>query len=157
MMPDNRSIKELRKTTEKLIDFINLLPEKTFRISFQGKWSPREVLIHIVFWHENFSLNTETLARGESPKYASGTFSELNAKAVLKNMDSSKESLISRLKNAQQRLESLSKSKKVLSTSLSFKDKGKVWNYSNALDRMEKHIRGHLERLKNIYPHSIRK
>ncbi len=47
-----------------------------------GDWGPREILCHLVYWHEWYVAITSELAAGRRPPLKAGDFRALNAEAV---------------------------------------------------------------------------
>lgn len=144
-----RPIDQLDGTIKDLSAYISCLSPTQLELSKTEKWAAREVFIHIVFWHEQYVSITKDLLRKEKPHLLTGSFKENNALAVEQNKDVPIKSLIERLQTAQSELLPLYDQATTLR--IAFKEGGKVRTYPDAIERIEQHIRSHLERLKARY------
>lgn len=142
-------IDKLDETIRDLTTYISSLSPKQLELSKREQWGAREVFIHIVFWHEQYASITKELLKKDKPCLLTGTFKENNALAVERNKDVPIEVLIERLQKAQAEL--LPSYDKARNLRIAFKEGGKVRSYPEAIERIEQHIRSHLERLKYRY------
>lgn len=153
-MPKNKEItKPIERLTlaiDSFISYIRSLPEGKLQASPSTSWEAREVLVHLVFWHEQYASIIKAILSGKKPELLIGTFKELNAYAVEKNRTESISTLLKRLAEAQKDLERLTNkaATKNIRLQLSFREGSKMWQFEEALDKIEKHIRGHLIKLK---------
>lgn len=146
-----RPIDRLENTIKDLITYISGLAPERLELSRAKQWGPREVFIHIVFWHEQYVSITKALLARDRPRLLTGTFKQHNALAVERNKDVPVEVLIERLQQAQAEL--LPSYEAAKNLRIAFKEGGKVRSYPEAIERIEQHIRSHLERLKSCRPH----
>lgn len=136
----------LRAAVQSFTGFISSLPESLLQ---PGEWGPREVLVHLVYWHETHAATIEALLQGEEPVLPVGTYAELNARAVRANANEPVARLIERLRAAQRRLEHLA-------TLAGERDVGGIRAKAGAtprdlpatLLRMEAHVRQHERKLR---------
>ncbi|WP_324716669.1 DinB family protein [Carboxydochorda subterranea] len=135
----------LRAAVASFASYITGLPESFLQ---PGEWGPREVLVHLVFWHETHAATIGALLRGEEPALPVGTFAQLNARAVRANADQPITRLIERLEAAQRELERL-----VVAAGgrdlpgIRTKAGAKPRDLRAALLRMEAHVRHHERKL----------
>lgn len=69
------------------------------------RWDLRDLLAHIVAWHESFARNLSMLARGEAPQPPQGTLREVNRDGVRALDGLTVAQLIRRLRKAQRTIE----------------------------------------------------
>lgn len=141
-------LEKLRRTVESFIYFMNRLPEEHLA---PADWGPREVLVHLVFWHETYVSTIEALIAGRTPDLPEGTFAELNAQAVRQNAEVPIARLLERFRKAQSRLEELA----ILDPSRSWTIPAKAGSKARPLDelikRIEAHIRNHEIKLRRQF------
>lgn len=142
-------IDKLDDTIDDLNAYISGLSPKQLELSPTLKWGAREVFIHIVFWHEQYVNITKSLISRDQPNLLTGTFKHNNALAVERNKNVPTEVLMERLQKAQAEL--LPLFDQASNLHIAFKEGGKVRPYPEAIDRIEQHIRSHLDRLKKRY------
>lgn len=112
-------------------------------------WGAHEVLSHIVFWHETYARILEAMAEGHQPAVLVGVFPEFNRIAVERLRTVPDAVLVARLRRANAivvaALGSLSPHARV-----------RIKSGTNArgpvefADRVEAHLRGHLEELRRL-------
>lgn len=61
------------------------------------KWNAKDVLGHLVFWHESFARNISDLGHGLKPQPLKGKLSEVNERSVAENKEVPIQILIARL------------------------------------------------------------
>ncbi|MGS2806280.1 maleylpyruvate isomerase N-terminal domain-containing protein [Nocardia sp. MW-W600-9] len=88
-------------------DFITLfsLPHVDYAARVYPQWSAKDVLAHIVYWHESFARNIEALALGHKPSPPKWSLRETNQISVEENRSVSKAALLRRLRAAQSTIE----------------------------------------------------
>lgn len=69
-----------------------------------GDWGPREVLCHLVYWHEYYVSVVHALATGRQPALMVGAFPEFNRQAVRELGSVPVTDQVVRLRRAQRRL-----------------------------------------------------
>jgi hypothetical protein len=75
------------------------LPEPDMRV-YPG-WSARDVLAHVLFWHESFARNVDDLAHGRMPHPLDGGYGDLNQAGVEAMRGQTLEDTLGRLLAAQ--------------------------------------------------------
>jgi len=68
-----------------------------------GAWGPREMLCHIVFWHETYLRVAHAMNAGQDPMPLVGTFPEFNRRSVIELGRVPAAVLVARLRRAQRR------------------------------------------------------
>lgn len=68
----------LDEAIDSFISFIRSLPGQTLEASRTERWGPREVLIHLVFWHEQYASIATAVAAKRPPKLHPGTIRDVN-------------------------------------------------------------------------------
>ncbi len=71
---------ELNETVASFVSFVGALPRAALRPS---RWGPREVLAHLVYWHEHYVRIVRARLDGRDPRLPDSSFTELNAVAIL--------------------------------------------------------------------------
>lgn len=144
-----RPIDRLDDTVKDLTSYMASLAPEKLEPSTKPQWSAREVFIHIVFWHEEYARITKERLNNQEPRLLPGTHVDINSLAVEQYRDLPVEVLIHKLLKAQSELLPVYDQAKDLR--IAFKHGGAVPPYAEAIDRIEQHIRSHLERLKKRY------
>ncbi len=127
------------------------LPAEALTARPVNAWGPRELLCHLVFWHEQYATIAEALSAGAPPLLQPGTFRELNVRAVLENRDCTLDELLARLDGAQQRLAAIAHSSDEIPWSIAFKQGGTARPFPEALRLIAGHIRGHGEQVRRTW------
>ena len=114
-----------------------------------GGWGAHEVLSHIVFWHETYARILETMAEGRRPAVLVGVFPEFNRIAVERFRTVRDAVLVARLRRANAivvaALGSLPPHARI-----------RIKSGTNArgpvefADRVDAHLRGHLDELRRL-------
>jgi hypothetical protein len=76
---DMREFSLLEQAVEAFCSFIEALPEDAM---VEQNWGPKEVLAHLVYWHEVYVSQAQSYLRGEPVDLPQGRYSDLNARAV---------------------------------------------------------------------------
>lgn len=69
----------LEQVVDAFCSFIETLPEEAL---VEQTWGPKEVLAHLVYWHEVYVSQAQSYIRGEPVDLPKGRYSDLNALAV---------------------------------------------------------------------------
>jgi hypothetical protein len=97
----------LREAIETFIAYIESFPAEALAPTSTAEWGPREVLCHLVFWHEENADTLDALLKGNRRSLRAGGVHQNNAEAVALNRDESIGSLCERWRAAQRRIEAL--------------------------------------------------
>jgi hypothetical protein len=65
-----------------------------------GEWTAKDILGHIVFWHESFARNVYDIASNVKPTPLKGRLTDLNQQSVVEMQLYSTETLLLRLESA---------------------------------------------------------
>ena len=108
-----------------------------------GPWGPREVLCHLVYWHETYASVLHAMHRHETPPLKVGVFREFNQVAVEELSHVPADILLNRLQSAQRRV-----AVELLQLSPAARIRVKTGSMARGpvefARRVEAHFRGHL-------------
>ena len=125
------------------VEFIHSLPADALALSKTDRWGPREVLIHLVFWHEQYARIGEDMAAKRQPVMLRGTFKELNRTAVAENNSVPVETLIERWDSAHKRFVHVAKMRNAHHLKFSLREKSKQWPMADIIRLAAGHIQNH--------------
>ncbi|MEQ8910321.1 MAG: hypothetical protein RIC95_14070 [Vicingaceae bacterium] len=143
------------KTLNDRVDALNYSVEELIlffkqQINFQQyvypKWTMKDVLGHLTFWHESFASNVEDLYHERKPCPLSGKLSEVNKRSVESNRNTSISTLIKRLKTAQNSLKKHIHCKHI--DMIPYKKGSRDYSKEEHLELVQHHIQKHLKDLK---------
>jgi hypothetical protein len=102
MIPKNRDYKEaFTNMSDNLDIFVKEIINQNPKLMATDKWTVKEVLCHIVFWHLNYGVNYQALYLKEVPPLLDGPRYKLNEDGVKLLRNYSVANLIDRLYTAQ--------------------------------------------------------
>ena len=130
----------LHETVQEFVGFMQTLPASAFR---PKRWGPREVLSHIVFWHETYVRMIAAQLEHQPQPRLEGAFWQLNALAVARFHRIAVAQLLNRLLRAQLRLERLLPEARRRHLRIRLKVNTQARDLEEFLLRVEAHIRGH--------------
>ena len=104
-------------------------------------WTVKEVLCHIVFWHENYAANYNALANNLQPPLLDGPGYKLNVDGAASLRKYPLEELTQRLQKAQNILYACIVEKGV--PQMTYKKGGHIYKTSEFLDVIARHIATH--------------
>lgn len=145
----NAALAKLRQTVESFISYILSLPPEQLA---PAAWGPREVLVHLVFWHETFVSTIQALLDRREPNLPRGTFAELNAAAIRANAAVPIPDLIERFRAAQARLETLAVQAAGHPLAIPVKAGSRTRTFEQLMLEAEAHIRNHQWKLRRRGP-----
>lgn len=143
-------VDRLDRTVESFIAYIQGLPPQSLA---PRAWGPREVLVHLVFWHETFVATIEALLDKREPELPRGTFAELNAAAVKANGGVAIPELIARFRAAQARLDELAARAGDRRLAIPVKAGSRPRTLEKLLWEIEAHVRNHEMKLRRKRRH----
>jgi len=94
-------IDKLQQTVEAFCQFIEALPVSAL---VEQDWGPKEVLAHIVYYHENYVAEIEAQLADRPYNLPKGRFSDLNARAAASSRGVPVEELLHHLREADEKL-----------------------------------------------------
>jgi hypothetical protein len=152
VIPAQEDLVRLTSTVDGFCRLIDSLPA---RAMLEKPWGPRQVLSHLVFWHEAYVRQLEARLAGKGWLLPEGTFNQLNAQAVASLRMVGVPTLLARFRAANTRLCHTATQPKAASTWIQLKADSKSWPLDEFLPLVEAHIRRHGEELrKQHHPRS---
>lgn len=148
----NSSPEDLARLTASVDSFCQLIDRLPASALFEKPWGPRQVLSHLVFWHEGYVRQIEARQSGKGWLLPEGNFKELNARAVESLVAVSVPTLLARFRAANTRLCRLAGQPGAASIHIQLKADSKAWPLDEFLVKVEAHIRGHGEDLRKSHP-----
>lgn len=136
---------ELRETVASLASFIGSLPPAALHPS---RWGPREVLAHLVYWHEHYVRIVRARLDGREPRLPGSSFVALNAVAVESLRGVTVAEMVRRLLSAQRKLKRVDGDARRARVHVRIKSGAKAWAWGEFVRRIEGHIRGHEQALR---------
>ena len=115
-----------------------------------GIWTPREVLCHMIYWHQATVEGMETVASGGEPHRIYASTDEMNARAVGRASGKSVPQLIEELRPLQERLVSAARSMSDPNTTVLIRGNGSELSAAQRLELITSHWNEHLKELRDI-------
>lgn len=148
MNPSPEDLARLTATVEAFCQMIDRLPARAL---LEKPWGPRQVLSHLVFWHENYVRQIDARLAGKGWLLPEGTFNQLNADAVVSLATVGAPTLIARFRAANTRLCRIAIQPKAASVHVQLKADSKAWPLDEFLVMVEAHIRRHGDELRKSH------
>lgn len=140
-------VERLRSELEKLIAFFERgLDYDKMIYEF---WNAKDILGHIVFWHESFARNISDVGKGIKPAPLQGALSEVNKQSVETTKNESIEKLIKRLKDAQNTIEKFIFLDRI--DLIPYKKGSRDYSRAEHLEIVSNHIYKHLKDISKKY------
>jgi len=140
-----REVERLRGTVEAFCRFVEGLPEEALT---ERDWGPKEVLAHLVSYHESYVAQVEALAAGEPFEPPRGRFSDLNAQAVAASRGTPVADLVRRFRAADERLCALYAAHDPAAIVLEIKRGARPRTLAELAPEVEAHVRNHHQKLR---------
>lgn len=137
-------LERLSITTEAFCRFIEGLPQDALA---EQEWGPKEVLAHLVSYHELYVAQMEALLAGAPFEPPQGRYSALNAQAVACSRGVLPDELVARFRAADHRLCALAASPQAKDVVLEIKKGVKPRRLDSLILEIEAHVRNHLQQL----------
>lgn len=125
--------------------FINEVKSKKSTQMATKEWTVKEVLCHIVFWHENYAANYNALANNEVPPLPEG-MSTINVRGVASLKKYPTKDLIERLQKAHASLCTSIVEKNV--PQMTYSKGGRTYATEYFLEMIARHIATHTNQVK---------
>lgn len=125
------------------------VPGLDLRVMVNHRWDTRDMLAHIVAWHESFARNLELLAAGESADPPRGTLREVNKAGVIALEGRSVAQLTRRARKAQRVIESHIHDESI--GMIPYRRPGTSYTRAQHLDVVRGHINDHFWQLIDIH------
>ena len=146
MSDRQRLLEQLDATVNGLIDFYNRTGDTSGLAN--TAWTVRDVLVHIVFWHESFARNVSDLARGVKPKPLRGTYAQLALRSGEEFVDCTIDEMLDRLITAQRTISELIDNPNI--ELIPYKVGSRSYAPAEHLSIVRDHIQNHLKKLREI-------
>jgi hypothetical protein len=137
-------LESLRTTVEAFCRFVEGLPADALA---EQEWGPKEVLAHLVSYHELYVAQVEALLAGAPIEPPQGRYSDLNAQAVARSRDVPPAELVARFRAANHRLCALAAAPQAQALVLEIKKGVKPRRLDSLIPEIEAHVRNHLQQL----------
>lgn len=145
-MSNNSYNKQFATLSNNLDLFVHEVKKKKLTLMATDKWTVKEVLCHLVFWHENYAANYKALSEKKEPPLLDGPLYKFNIEGVKSLEKEPVEKLIERLKNANKSLEESIIEKKV--PQMTYKKNGRVFKTEDFLKLVARHFLTHQKQVK---------
>ncbi len=141
----------LRAERHELEQFIRLfrVPDLDLGVMVNHRWNARDLLAHIVSWHEIFARNLELLAAGKPPDPPRGTLREVNREGVIGLEGKTVDQLVRRARRAQRIIEAHIFDESI--TMIPYRRPGTSYTRAQHLDVVRGHINDHFWELIEKY------
>ncbi len=143
-------IAKLAAAERSFVEFTHSLSREDLELSRTEKWGPREVMIHLVFWHEQYAQIAANVLGGRKPDLLPGTFKEINASAVEQNASVPVEELIARWSTAQKKLQRISNRPEAKRLKLCLREGSKEWPFPVLVRLAAGHISTHEKKVRKL-------
>lgn len=145
-MENKKYQKLFARLSKNLEIFIDEVKRKNLNSVATDQWTVKEVLCHLVFWHENYAGNYQALVQHKEPPLFDETFYNLNIEGVYSLHKYPVQELISRLLKANQTLYDCIVVKKV--PQMLYKKNGSLYQTSEFLDLIAGHLATHTKQVR---------
>lgn len=142
------AVADLDFTITQVCDFFN--EPRDYTILINTSWNGKDVLGHLVFWHESFARNTTAVAKGVKPNLLKGNLSEINLNSVETTKMVSIPELCARLNEAQKEIK-----KHILNPSIQlipYRQRSRKYERLEHVKMVDNHIKRHLKSLQKKLP-----
>jgi len=94
------ALHNVHRAVEDIVRLVKM-PEFDLSTPVNHRWDMKDMLAHLVAWHESFAKNLVLLSKGAPPDPLQGTLREVHQESVLALRGQSTNPLIRRLRKAQ--------------------------------------------------------
>lgn len=135
---------KLQTTIERFCQFMEGLPEEAL---VPQEWGPREVLAHLLFWHESYVVQLESLLDDQAVSVPQGRYKDLNLEAAKMHRETPVIELVRRFREANERFCHLGQNPGAEALVLEIKKGSKRWPLLELVPAVESHVRNHQRKL----------
>jgi hypothetical protein len=133
-------LKQLNETISQLIDVYKNIADPEMAV--YEEWTAKDILGHIVFWHESFARNVRDIVNDIKPTPLKGKYCDLNQRCFDEMSTKTVETLTKRLEAAHRVIqENILNPKLVL---IPYKKGSRDYMPDEHLDIVNKHVKEHL-------------
>jgi len=143
-----KDIDRLTLTLEEFCATIEGLPARAYLVK---PWGPRQVLAHLVFWHEIYVRQVDAGQAGIGWLLPEGTLKTLNEEAVASLASVGIPTMLARFRAANTRLCRLAADPRSAAAHVQVKRDSKSWPLSEFIPHVETHVRRHGEEIRRTY------
>lgn len=111
-----------------------------------GEWTAKDILGHIVFWHESFARNVLDIASNIKPTPLKGRLTDLNQQSVVEMRPYSTETLLLRLESAHQVIQHNIRHPGL--ELIPYRQGSRPYTPEEHLEIVDRHLSGHLDDIK---------
>jgi hypothetical protein len=138
-------LSQLNETISQLVDVYNHMANPEFAVS--EEWTAKDVLGHILFWHESFARNVRDIVNDIKPAPLKGKYSDLNQRCFDEMRTKTVENMTKRLEAAHRVIrENILNPKLVV---IPYKQGARDYTPDEHLDLVNEHIQEHLRGIRN--------
>jgi hypothetical protein len=139
-------LKQLNETVSQLFDFYKNMADP--EIAVYEEWTAKDILGHIVFWHESFARNVYDIVNDIKPTPLKGKYSDLNQRCFADMRTQTIEEITKRLEVAHRVIqENILNPKLVL---IPYKKGSRDYTPDEHLDIVNEHIKEHLNSIRKV-------
>lgn len=138
-------LKEVEDAVQESLSYFEGAADSELHIDI---WTPREFLIHMIYWHEATAEGMESVAAGGEPHRIYASTDEMNARAVGRASGKSVPHLIEQARQAQDRLVSAARAVPDPNVTVLIRGDGSEATAVQRLERIANHWREHVRELR---------
>jgi len=139
-------LKQLNQTVSQLFDFYKNMADP--EIAVYEEWTAKDILGHIVFWHESFARNVYDIVNDIKPTPLKGKYSDLNQRCFADMRTQTIDEITKRLEVAHRVIqENILNPKLVL---IPYKKGSRDYTPDEHLDIVNEHIKEHLDGIRKV-------
>jgi len=139
-------LKQLNQTVSQLFDFYKNMADP--EIAVYEEWTAKDILGHIVFWHESFARNVYDIVNDIKPTPLKGKYSDLNQRCFADMRTQTIDEITKRLEVAHRVIqENILNPKLVL---IPYKKGCRDYTPDEHLDIVNEHIKEHLNGIRKV-------
>ena len=135
---------KLAETVESFCHFIEELPREML---VEQDWGPKEVLAHLLFYHEGYGQEIEAQLADKPFDLPQGRFRDLNAQAAAASRGIPIDELLRRFRAADERLRRWYQTHNPETLPIEIKQGGKTWTLAELVPAIERHVGNHHRQL----------
>lgn len=134
------ALNDVRRAVDDVIQLYRM-PAFDLTLPINHRWSMKDMLAHLVAWHESFAKNLALIAAGALPEPPRGSLREVNRDGVQRLREQSLNQLIRRFRKAQRIIEAHAFDVRI--TIIPYRKPGTSYSRLQHLEIVAHHIRGH--------------
>lgn len=134
------AIEKLHQTVDSFCRYLKTLPKAEIENQF---WGPKEVLAHLLFYHETFAQQAMAQINGEPYDIPKGRLHELNAQAATMGRATTLAELLTRFRQADAQLRHVATTIQANEIVLYMKKGSRPRSVAGVITMVEEHIRNH--------------